>query len=72
MKSYHDSPTGEHTGVSRTIYKINNKYYWSTLNKDTMNYIKSCHSCQINKRLNGKPIGQLIPITRYLKHLWTD
>jgi O-acetyl-ADP-ribose deacetylase (regulator of RNase III) len=62
MKSYHDSPTAGHTGISRTIHKIKNKYYWPTLNKDTINFIKSCHSCQINKRLNGKPIGQLNPI----------
>jgi len=62
LKSYHDSPTGGHTGISRTIHKIQNKYYWPTLNKDTINFIKSCHNCQINKRLNGKPIGQLNPI----------
>lgn len=62
MKSYHDSPTAGHTGISRTIHKIKNKYYWPSLNKDTMNFIKSCYSCQINKRLNGKPIGQLNPI----------
>jgi len=43
MKSYHDSPTGGHTGISRTIHKIKSKYYWPTLNKDTMNFIKSCH-----------------------------
>lgn len=63
LKSYHESPIGGHTGISRTIHKLQNKYYWPTLTKDTTQYIKSCHNCQINKKMNGKPIGQLQPIT---------
>lgn len=62
LKSYHDSPTGGHTGISRTIHKIQNKYYWPTLNKDTTDYIKSCEECQLNKKMSGKPIGLLHPI----------
>jgi len=53
---------GGHTGIARTIHKLQNKYYWPNLSKDTTNYIKSCHQCQSNKRLIGKPIGQLQPI----------
>ncbi|KAE9523073.1 hypothetical protein AGLY_016527 [Aphis glycines] len=45
LKSYHDSPTGGHTGISRTIHKIQNKYYWPSLHKDTTNFIKSCDEC---------------------------
>lgn len=62
LKSYHDSPTGGHTGISRTIHKIQNKYYWPSLHKDTTNFIKSCDECQINKKMSGKPIGLLNPI----------
>jgi len=53
---------GGHTGISRTIHKLQNKYYWPTLSKDTTQFIKTCHQCQINKKLPGKPIGQLQPI----------
>uniref|UniRef100_A0A2S2QEP6 RNA-directed DNA polymerase n=1 Tax=Sipha flava TaxID=143950 RepID=A0A2S2QEP6_9HEMI len=62
LKSYHESPIGGHTGISRTIHKLQNKYYWTTLSKDTTQFIKTCHKCQINKKLPGKPIGQLQPI----------
>lgn len=62
LKSYHESPIGGHTGISRTIHKLQNKYYWPTLTKDTTEYIKCCHNCQINKKIIGKPIGQLKPI----------
>jgi len=62
LKSYHDSPTGGHTGISRTIHKIQNKYYWPSLHKDTTNFIKSCYECQINKKMSGKQIGLLNPI----------
>lgn len=62
LKSYHDSPTGGHTGISRTIHKIQNKYYWPTLNKDTTDFIKSCEECQSNKKMSGRPAGLLQPI----------
>ncbi|CAH1716191.1 unnamed protein product [Aphis gossypii] len=62
LKSYHESPTGGHTGITRTIHKIQNKYYWENLVKDTTEFIKTCHKCQINKKSEGKPIGQLQPI----------
>jgi len=62
LKSYHESPIGGHTGISRTIHKLQNKYYRTTLSKDTTQFIKTCHKCQINKKLPGKPIGQLQPI----------
>ena len=62
LKSYHESPIGGHTGITRTLNKIQNKYYWPNLTKDTNQYIKSCHNCQINKKMNGKPVGQLQPI----------
>lgn len=62
IKSYHESPNGGHTGITRTIHKIQNKYYWSTLNKDTTNFIKLCHECQGNKKMSGKPIGLLNPL----------
>lgn len=62
LKSYHESLMGGHTGISRTIHKLQNKYYWDTLRKDTEQFIKSCTQCQQNKKLVGKPIGQLQPI----------
>jgi len=57
LTSYHESPTGEHTGISRTIHKIQTKYYWTTLIKDTTEFIKSCLQCQKNKNKRGDPSG---------------
>jgi len=50
LKSYHESPTGGHTGITRTIHKIQNKYYWEDLVKDTTEFIKTCNKCQINNQ----------------------
>jgi len=50
LKSYHKSPIGGQTEITRTLNKIQNKYYWPILTKDTTLYIKSCHNYQINKR----------------------
>lgn len=48
--SYHKSPIGGHTGITRTIHQSQSKYYWPSLNKDTTNFVKLCHMCQINKK----------------------
>lgn len=67
--SYRELPINGHTGMSRTIHKIQNNYYWPTLSKDTTELIKSRHKCQENKKLIGKSLGQLQPISI---SNWTD
>ncbi|KAF0706288.1 Uncharacterized protein FWK35_00030275, partial [Aphis craccivora] len=43
--------------INVRLDKIQDKYYWPTLTKDTTHYIKSCHSSKKNKKINGKPIA---------------
>ena len=45
----HDSPTGGHKGIKKTLEKIKQSYYWPTMRQDIEDYIKSCQKCQINK-----------------------
>lgn len=62
ITAYHTQPLAAHLGTSKTIKTIQIKYYWPTLIKDVTHYIKTCHKCQINKKMPGKPVGNLQPI----------
>jgi hypothetical protein len=60
LKEHHEDVG--HPGSNRTLMQIRQKYWWPTINKDTRNYVKSCHSCQLVKPVNHSPYGPLIPL----------
>ena len=54
LEEFHSSPTSGHGGISRTIRRIQRKYFWSTLRKDVKSFVKKCPSCQTNKLTRKK------------------
>lgn len=46
---YHDTPLEGHSGVSRTIKRLQMNYSWKNFKKDVKRYIKKCDICQKNK-----------------------
>lgn len=62
IKSYHESVFSGHFGITKTIAKLKQKYYWPTIIKDTTKFIKTCISCQMIKNPIGKGHGLLQPI----------
>ncbi|KAE9522252.1 hypothetical protein AGLY_017349, partial [Aphis glycines] len=62
IKSYHESVFSGHFGITKTLAKLKQKYYWPTIIKDTTNFIKTCISCQKIKNPIGKGHGLLQPI----------
>ena len=52
----HKIPLSGHMGVTKTYQKILNHFYWPSLRKDTVEFCKSCHACQ----MVGEP-NQTIP-----------
>ena len=42
----HDNAFSRHQGVKMTLTQILDRFWWSTVNKDTMDYTKSCHTCE--------------------------
>lgn len=59
LQSYHDAPTAGHYGINRTINRIAQRYYWSTMRKDITSYVGKCIECQQYKATNLKPAGIL-------------
>ncbi|KAL4153886.1 hypothetical protein QTP88_001719 [Uroleucon formosanum] len=46
---YHNTPTGGHSGISRTVKRLKLNYQWKNLKKDVKRYIQNCEVCQKNK-----------------------
>ncbi|OIC27728.1 hypothetical protein A7M48_19275 [Acinetobacter baumannii] len=47
LSKYHDDPSeGGHSGISRTLRKIKNYYYWPQMTKAISKYVKTCLKCQ--------------------------
>ena len=61
LKMCHDDFTGAHLGQSKTLTKLQNRFYWPNSYKEALNYVESCEICAKlknapPKRANLKPI----------------
>jgi hypothetical protein len=65
LEESHDTPWSAHLGVSRTVEKIGQRFYWEGMRKDVENWIHSCHGCATRKN-DTHPIKQpLQPIQAF-------
>lgn len=58
----HYETSAGHLGVSRTLARIRQKYYWPKLLHTVQHYVKTCRDCQRRKTPPLKPAGLLQPI----------
>ena len=42
----HDNAFSGYQGVKKTLTRILDRFWWSTVNRDVMDYTKSCHTCE--------------------------
>ena len=45
LRPAHDNAFSGHQSVKKTLTRILDRFWWSTVNKDVMEYTKSCHTC---------------------------
>ena len=52
LKEVHIRECGEHQG-GKKLYRCNFKmgYYWATMRKDAVVFVKKCHGCQVQANL---------------------
>lgn len=55
----HDDVTAGHLGVTRTVDKIRKRYFWPSMTRQIIHYVRTCVECQMKKRPVGKPVGML-------------
>ncbi|UYV81543.1 hypothetical protein LAZ67_20001490, partial [Cordylochernes scorpioides] len=62
LKEYHNHMICGHLGVTRTMHRLKDKYFWPSMLKDVVEYVRTCHLCQSRKGSNQLPAGLLHPI----------
>lgn len=65
LKEYHDNPLGCHQGHQRTTEALKLRYYWQGMQKDVIDYINTCVSCNQRKtsRTDNRPAPLEISFT---------
>ena len=62
LLSAHDSVTGAHLGINKTLSKITRRFHWYKMRDSVKLHIKQCEKCAFRKRPNKLPRS---PLTEY-------
>ncbi|XP_043475954.1 uncharacterized protein LOC122507359 [Leptopilina heterotoma] len=60
LEENHSSAIGGHKGVTKTLARIRQKYYWENLKTDIQKYINGCLQCQLKKLVRVKTKNPMI------------
>ena len=72
IKEVHSRECGEHQGKKK-LYEslLQMGYYWPTMKKDTTEFVKKCHSCQVQANLiHTHPQNLHGMVTPWPFHTW--
>lgn len=62
IRECHDSPSSGHMGITKTLQRVAQRFWWPHMGRSIYAYVKACPSCQRNKSSNLRPGGLLQPI----------
>ena len=62
LLAYHDDVLSGHMGITRTLTKIAQRFYWPKMALDVYRHVQTCQSCQGRKGVPKKPAGKLLSI----------
>ncbi|XP_070321968.1 gypsy retrotransposon integrase-like protein 1 isoform X1 [Odocoileus virginianus] len=49
LRECHESNTGAHHGISRTLTLVESRYYWTSVTSDVKQWVYACQHCQVAK-----------------------
>ncbi len=58
----HSTPSSGHPGITATLQLLNNRFWWPSIQTDTITFIKNCDICNISKSPHQLPAGLLQPL----------
>ncbi len=58
----HSIPSSGHPGITATLQLMNNRFWWPSIQTDTITFIKNCDVCNISKSPHQLPAGLLQPL----------
>lgn len=63
LSDFHNLPTAGHPGICKMLQQIKQKYYWSGMQRDILNFVNSCIFCQRNKHFANQKVPLQITTT---------
>ena len=63
LRHFHDSLVGGHLGVTKTLTRLQTRYYWVDMQSSVSQYIKTCVTCQ---RKKNPPKSYCAPMQKYV------
>ncbi|KAJ9521146.1 hypothetical protein QJQ45_022845 [Haematococcus lacustris] len=58
----HDTRSTGHLGMTKTLEQVTRWFTWPGVSENVKSYVRSCHSCQVNKSSAKKLAGLLQPL----------
>ena len=59
MSAVHNATGSDHLGITRSLDKARQRFYWPKMREDIENRIRTCHECQARKPPTPKPKAPL-------------
>ncbi|GBN71661.1 hypothetical protein AVEN_60420-1 [Araneus ventricosus] len=59
LRETHDSASGGHFGVMKTLSKTRERFYWDRLRADVEKWCRECHACGVRKGPKTRTKGSL-------------
>ena len=61
IRSLHNDVGGGHLGLTKTLAKIKDRFYWPGLRTDVEDWCQQCHGCACRKSPSQTPRAPLVP-----------
>ncbi|KAL0150461.1 hypothetical protein M9458_054278 [Cirrhinus mrigala] len=62
LQLVHSTPSSGHPGITATTQLLTNRYWWPSLQTDTISFVKDCSICNTSKSAHQLPAGLLQPL----------
>ncbi len=62
IQGVHSTLSSGHPGIAATVQLLTNRFWWSTLQADTITHIRKCPTCNVSKPSHQLPAGLLQPL----------
>ncbi|KAJ9516475.1 hypothetical protein QJQ45_011175 [Haematococcus lacustris] len=62
IHTMHDAKSAGHLGMTKTLEQVTRYFDWHGVSEAVKHYVRTCHSCQLNKSSAQKPAGKLQPL----------
>ncbi|KAJ8955258.1 hypothetical protein NQ318_000285 [Aromia moschata] len=60
LEELHNSPTGGHFGVTRTLARVRDRFYWINCRRDVEEWCKRCDLCSAKKGPKTRSRGKMV------------